>query len=67
LTSYVMRISSTSTTRWEYERLRGTYGRLGTNDLRIAAIALITGATVVTRNVRDFSQLRGLPVEDWTH
>jgi len=43
----------------EYERLRATYRRLGTNDLRIAAIALRAGATVVTRNVRDFSQVKG--------
>jgi tRNA(fMet)-specific endonuclease VapC len=50
----------------EYERLRSTYRRLGTNDLRIAAIALTTGATVVTRNVRDFSQMKGLAVEDWS-
>jgi tRNA(fMet)-specific endonuclease VapC len=50
----------------EYERLRATYRRLGTNDLRIAAIALRARATVVTRNVRDFSQVKGLTVEDWT-
>ena len=50
----------------EYERLRATYRRLGTNDLRIAAIALCVGATVVTRNVRDFSQVKGLTVENWT-
>lgn len=50
----------------EYERLRATYRRLGTNDLRIAAIALTAGVSVVTRNVRDFSQVSGLKVEDWT-
>lgn len=50
----------------EYERLRARYRRLGTNDLRIAAIALTLGATVVTRNVQDFSQVTGLSVEDWT-
>ncbi len=50
----------------EYESLRARYRRLGTNDLRIAAIALVTGATVVTRNVQDCSQVSGLAVEDWT-
>jgi tRNA(fMet)-specific endonuclease VapC len=50
----------------EYERLRAAYRQLGTNDLRIAAIALVVGATVVTRNIRDFSQVSGLKVEDWT-
>ena len=38
---------------------------IGANDLKIAAIALNVGATVVTRNVRDFSRVPGLTVEPW--
>lgn len=42
---------------------RGT--PLGDADLRIAAIALARGLTVVTGNVRHFRRVPGLTVENW--
>ena len=38
---------------------------LGEPDLRIAAIALAHGMTLVTANVRHFSRVEELPVENW--
>ena len=40
--------------------------RVHTHDLRIAAIALSRGFTVVTANMRHFEKVPGLDVEDWT-
>jgi tRNA(fMet)-specific endonuclease VapC len=52
-----------------YGRVRRELERHGTPvaepDLRIAAIALARGLTLVTGNVRHFSVVPGLPVENW--
>lgn len=50
----------------EFQRLQGLRLRVGTMDLKIAAIALAHGATVLTRNIKDFGVVPGLRVEDWT-
>lgn len=47
------------------QRLRDQRIRIGTQDLRIAAIVLSTGGTLVTSNRRDFEKVPGLLIEDW--
>lgn len=50
----------------EFERLKLARIRIGTMDLKIAAIALANDATVLTRNLQDFSRVPSLRVEDWS-
>lgn len=49
-----------------FARLRQARVRIGTMDLKIAAIALANNATVLTRNLADFGKVPGLNVEDWS-
>jgi tRNA(fMet)-specific endonuclease VapC len=49
-----------------YDRLVRQKIRIGTQDLRIAAIALAVKGIVVTRNRRDFEKVPKLQLEDWT-
>jgi len=50
----------------EYQRLRKTYRRLGSKDLKIAAIVLTNNAILLTRNESDFVQIVELQTEDWS-
>jgi tRNA(fMet)-specific endonuclease VapC len=49
-----------------FAELRRQCPRMQTMDLRIASIALVGDATLLTRNLRDFRTVPGLAVEDWT-
>lgn len=52
-----------------YARIRTALSRngspIGPNDMLIAAHARALGMAVVTANVREFSRVPGLPVENW--
>ena len=49
-----------------YRQLRTHHRRIGTNDLRIAAIVLEQQGILVTRNTMDFADIPGLQLDDWS-
>jgi tRNA(fMet)-specific endonuclease VapC len=48
-----------------FEALRKQRIRVGTQDLKIASIALETDALLLSANLRDFERVPGLRVENW--
>ena len=50
-----------------FKQLRTNYPRLGTMDLKIAAIAISRSTTLLTRNLSDFKNVSNLQAEDWTN
>jgi len=49
----------------EFQRLRKAKVRIGSMDLKIACIALVHNALLLSANLRDFRQVSGLQVESW--
>lgn len=49
-----------------YKELIRQKVRIGTRDLRIAAITLSVNGILVTRNTKDFIKVPNLKLEDWT-
>ncbi len=49
-----------------FQRFRHTRLRVGSMDLKIAAMALSRDATLLARILADFRQVPGLRVEGWT-
>jgi tRNA(fMet)-specific endonuclease VapC len=49
----------------QFDDLRGQRLRLGTMDLKIAAIALVNNALLLSANRRDFERVPGLRFENW--
>ncbi len=50
----------------EFERLKQAKIRIGTMDLKIAAITLANDAILLTRNLADFGKVPDLKAEDWS-
>jgi tRNA(fMet)-specific endonuclease VapC len=49
----------------KFLHLRKQRVRIGTPDLKIAAIALVNDALLLSANLRDFAKVPGLRVENW--
>lgn len=49
-----------------FQQFKAQKIRVGTMDLKIAAIAVSQNAILVSRNLSDFLQIPNLSVEDWT-
>ena len=49
-----------------FKKLRQQKINIGTQDLRIAAVALVNDAILVTQNYKDFIKVPNLKMEDWT-
>ena len=50
----------------EFDRMQRSKPRIGTADIKIAAIVLSQNAVLLSRNLRDFTKIPNLRVEDWT-
>ncbi len=50
-----------------FQELKRQKIRVGTMDLKIAAIAIANNAILISRNLSDFEQIPNLTVKDWTN
>lgn len=48
-----------------FDSLKSLRQQVGTQDLKIACICLVHNATLLTRNLADFTPVPGLKVENW--
>ncbi len=67
--SYLSQLQHLDFNEHAYDRLltlRQQGVRIGTQDLRIAAIALTQNLILVTRNQQDFAQVPNLQIENWS-
>lgn len=59
-------VSFDSPSEQRFQELKVLRLKVGSQDLRIAAIALANDMVVLTRNIKDFGRIPGLLIEDWT-
>lgn len=64
--SHLRIISYTEAAMDRFEELQAQKLNVKTMDLRIAATTLESGGVLISRNLRDFSRVPGLPVADWS-
>ena len=50
----------------QFQQLRAQRLRIGTQDLKIASVALVNNLVLLTRNRRDFAKVPGLSLDDWS-
>lgn len=50
----------------QFQQLRALRLKVGTQDLKIAAVALANNIVLLTRNRRDFGRIPGLRIDDWS-
>jgi tRNA(fMet)-specific endonuclease VapC len=50
----------------EFSKLKQLKLRIGSMDLKIAAITLSKNGTLLSRNIRDFKRIPNLQIADWT-
>jgi tRNA(fMet)-specific endonuclease VapC len=60
---HILSYTAEAETRYQQWRQQGI--RISTHDLRIAAICVVHGARLISRNRRDFERVPGLVVEFW--
>ncbi|MCI0703198.1 MAG: type II toxin-antitoxin system VapC family toxin [Planctomycetia bacterium] len=61
----ILQVSEAVADQFEVLRTNKKLKKIGRSDLLIACIALAHGATLVTRNTKDFTGIPGLTLENW--
>ncbi|AMV30254.1 tRNA(fMet)-specific endonuclease VapC [Gemmata sp. SH-PL17] len=61
----IVQISESAAEQFVQLRANKKLKKIGPGDTLQAAIALATGATLVTRNIKDYASVPGLKLENW--